>query len=414
MLAGSIVVPAAASARGAAQAVFGSSADEAMPSCEHSPPRLRQLPTLTPLWRPCGSARRGPKRPSQRPTQRTAGKCSGRAAMTSFAVTFFSDVLALAKQQASVTVETLATFIHDTTAARKDDLPLLKLGRFGNARTPKGSWRHDGNIIALTGVEGDYDAGSMSFESAVEIAEKAQVLSLLHTSPSHTTARPRWRILCPSSREFPAKERPQLLGRINGLYRGILGRESWTLSQAYYFGGVGNACRVEIVGEQPVDLLPELDLIAVGPPGSSPSHQPSEGAEARDDAELIRRILSGEGFHVELCAIAARYIGRGMDTHAVAETLRGMMLAQASRDARWLDRFRSIEGIVSSAAAKYAPEAVRRRAIARLTHRMARRRRSAEDIKTAILAQAQQLDLNAECALAIGSRILLEKARARG
>jgi hypothetical protein len=149
--------------------------------------------------------------------------------MTSFAVTFFSDVLALAKQQASVTVETLAAFIHDTTAARKDDLLLLKLGRFGNARTPKGSWRHDGNIIALTGVERDYDAGSMSFESAVEIAEKAQLLALLHTSPSHTTARPRWRILCPSSREFLAKERPQLLGRINGLYRGILGRESWTL-----------------------------------------------------------------------------------------------------------------------------------------------------------------------------------------
>jgi hypothetical protein len=332
--------------------------------------------------------------------------------MTRFAVTIFRDVLALSQQQASPTVETLAGLISETTAVAKDLLPLLKLARFGNARSREGSLRLDRNVIAVSGIEGDYDRGTITFDGAVEVASKAGVLAVLYPTPSHTAERPRWRILCPASREFPAQGRPQLLSRINGLYRGDLGRESWTLSQSYYFGGVGKPCRVEIVEGQPVDVLDELDAIAVGPPGSPTSRHPLDpSAEAREDAELIRCIVTGEGFHLELCAIAARYIGRGMDQTAAAETLRGIMLAQTSRDARWHDRFRSIGALVASAAAKYEPEVVRRRAIARLTHQLIRRQRSGDDIKHAILLRARQLDVNPEVALGISGRILLEHAR---
>ncbi len=55
----------------------------------------------------------------------------------------------------------------------------------------------------------------------------------------------------------------------HGLLGGVLAPQSWTLSQAYYYGRVnGNpAHRVEIVdGTTPIDLADELDEIAIGKP----------------------------------------------------------------------------------------------------------------------------------------------------
>ena len=193
-------------------------------------------------------------------------------------------------------------------------------------------------------------------------------------------------VRAPASREYPPADRPRLLGQLNGLYRGIFARESWTLSQSYYYGRVdaAPAHRVEIVEGEPIDLLDELDKIWLGPPtdnssGARSAAAVAAGTEARDDAELVRRIVTGEGYHLELTALAARYIGRGIDPRDVAETMRGFMLAHPpeTRDARWQDRIESIGAIVRSAAHKFVPGAQHRRAIARLTHRMIRRRRSA-------------------------------------
>ena len=41
----------------------------------------------------------------------------------------------------------------------KASMPLLVLWRCGNSRTDAGCLRHEGNIIALSGVLVDYDAG---------------------------------------------------------------------------------------------------------------------------------------------------------------------------------------------------------------------------------------------------------------
>ena len=47
-------------------------------------------------------------------------------------------------------------------------------------------------------------------------------------------------------------------------------------------------------------------VILIGKSGAT-TEATEAGQEARDDAELIRCIVTGEHLHVELCAIAARY-----------------------------------------------------------------------------------------------------------
>jgi hypothetical protein len=144
-------------------------------------------------------------------------------------VTFFEDYSARTKREERLALPDLAELIRTTNAPEKARLPWLKLARFGPACTEKGSLRHDKNLIAQAGIEADYDGEAVSFEAAVEIAGKAGLLALLYTSPSHRLEAPRRRILCPSSKEMPAAQRPYLLARLNGLYRGIFAAESWTL-----------------------------------------------------------------------------------------------------------------------------------------------------------------------------------------
>ena len=340
------------------------------------------------------------------------------------AVTFFVNYAAAEKRQRVIALDELAALIRDTAAPAKAELPWLKLARFGNARTLHNSLRHDRNVIAITGIEADYDGERIGFDAAIETAEKAGLLAIVYTSPSHTPERPRWRILAPTSREYAPTDRALLLGRLNGLYRDVFAPKSWTLSQAYYFGRIRAAAahRVELVDGHPIDRLDELDRIWLGPPARTEARSRSEiggGADGRDDAELVHRIVTGDGYHPELTALAARYIGRGMDPRAAAQTLRGLMLSHLpeARDDRWRDRIRSIPAIVSSAAEKFAPAAERRRTLARFTHRLVRQRTTTgAQIRSAILAEAERLGIAAGAGLAIAGGIVRNyeaKRRAR-
>jgi hypothetical protein len=197
-------------------------------------------------------------------------------------VTFFPDRHALSKTEMILPLGSLVESIRTTCAPQKEGLPLLKLALLGNGRTDKGCVRFDANIAAISGVETDYDGEQVGIDRAIETAASVGLLCIIYTSPSHTPAKPRWRILAPTSREQPPKEREHLLARINGLYGGIFAPESWTLSQAYYFGSVGNkAHRVELIEGRPIDLLDWLDRIAIAKPGlekRTPSAKPVKPA----------------------------------------------------------------------------------------------------------------------------------------
>src|SRR5438034_3776697 len=72
--------------------------------------------------------------------------------------TGFANQAASEKFQRTGTFLELAAFIKKTSAASKAELPWIKLARFGDTPTDKGCLRHDANVTAMTGVEGDYDA----------------------------------------------------------------------------------------------------------------------------------------------------------------------------------------------------------------------------------------------------------------
>src|SRR5271155_1607455 len=89
------------------------------------------------------------------------------------AVTFFDDFAARSKREERLAPADLARLICNTIASQKSQLPWLKLARFGNTRSDKNSLRHDDNLTTISGIETDYDGEMVSFEAAVEIAEKA-------------------------------------------------------------------------------------------------------------------------------------------------------------------------------------------------------------------------------------------------
>jgi hypothetical protein len=328
-----------------------------------------------------------------------------------FPVTFFRDFAASEKWERKTTLPDLANRISSKSAARKEDLPWLKLARFGEARSNRNSLRHDANVTAITGIEADYDGEAVGIEEATETIDKIGVLALLYTSPSHSEDAPRWRVLCPLSEQMPPIRRQHLLGRLNGAFRGIFAPESWKLSQAYYWGSVNNnpSHKVEVFLGHTIDQLDDLDEGWIGPPADASGSSCNGSAEARGDAELIRRVVTGEGFHVELCALAARYVGRGIPRLTVSNMLRGFMLShpEVARDERWHARVASVPDLVESAIGKFVNEQMdARRAVARLTWQMAEARRPAPEIKDALLAEAKRTGLDPAQAVALGDRIL--------
>ena len=278
------------------------------------------------------------------------------------AVTFFDDFRAVVKREEAFTLSALAARIQAVSAPSKGQLPWLKLATFGDRRTEKNSLRHDANVTAITGLEADYDAGTMPVDAAVEIATKAGLLCIIYTSPSHTEAAPRWRVLCPLSRPHGPERREAFMGRLNGLFGGVFSTESWTLSQGYYFGAVNNnpAHRVAVVDGLPLDDLDELDRIWRGKPNTGSG--PGPGPEARngpvDEAALLREIASGASYHSAAVRLLGRWARLGVSYMEARGRLVDAMEAvpQEDRDERWTSRRadidRCLDGIYGKEARK--------------------------------------------------------------
>lgn len=267
----------------------------------------------------------------------------------SFAITYFDGAAASHKREEQISLATLAGRIRNRSARQKDDLPWLKLARFGEVRTDHNCLRHDLNVLAISGVELDYDLGEMPFERAADVLLKGGVLSLLYTSPSHADAKPRWRVLCPTSCEMHPDRRTHLLGRLNGLLGGVASGESWTLSQSYFYGRVGDnpAHRVELIEGEPIDQLDELDEIWRGKPNTGPTvtaaGQPRSGPI--DEPALLTEISEGRNYHVASMRLLGRWARDGVPLMAARQKLVDAMerVPRAIRDTRWHSRFGDID-----------------------------------------------------------------------
>jgi hypothetical protein len=289
-------------------------------------------------------------------------------------VTFFPDQWGQTMTPASKTLEELRTLILETTARTKGELPFLKLATFGDKRSPpkkngRGGkcLRNNANVLKITGIELDYDAKVMPFENAVAIVKQARLQALLYTSANYKAAKPKWRIVLPTSCDWPPTERKKLVARVNGLFGGIFAGESFTLSQSYYYGAINSNPdhRAEIVKGDYIDKRDDLDAGALGkrekPKGNG---QAARGLSddphdtMTPDEELIADIKSGQVYHQSLLALAARWIGRGKTAEETIKYLRGLMNESVSEhDQRWKDRVASIPGLVDSAVEKYGEQA---------------------------------------------------------
>ncbi|MBV8589346.1 MAG: DUF3987 domain-containing protein [Acetobacteraceae bacterium] len=264
-------------------------------------------------------------------------------------VTLFYDAGASEKRELPVTPRELADLIRIQSAPEKASLPWLKLAVFGEIRTEKNSLRHDANVKAITGVEADYDGEEITFEAALELLEKQGIAAILYTSPSHTEAKPRFRVVAPVSEELPPDKRAHLVGRLNGLFRGAFSAESFTLSQAYYYGSVnGNpAHQVELIDGLPIDLHDDLDEIWQGKQGTKASGTGGQSTNRgtygdRLDVEAeFEKLRTGENYHVAAVRLFGRFAAKGVGMVEALEIVRDAMrvVPEAQRDARWQQRY---------------------------------------------------------------------------
>ncbi len=166
-------------------------------------------------------------------------------------------------------------------AGTKDALPLIKLATF------IGDHRTNATAEAIYGIEGDYDAELLQPDIAAGLLINAGIAALIYTSPSHSPARPRWRVLCPLSRAMMPADRHGLVARTNGALGGVLAPESFTLSQAFYVGSVegGEPVKCWNVAGRYLDTIE--GLTPIGPPDHGHSQRKPLGsmpAQSLNDA----------------------------------------------------------------------------------------------------------------------------------
>ncbi len=183
-------------------------------------------------------------------------------------VTVFANRRALRMKEGTMSVRELAARIANNVHQSKDGMRHIKLARFSGEKTERGSYRHNSALLAVSGIECDYDAGEMSVEEAAVALEDAGVAAFIYTTPSHQQDENgnRWRILCPFSQEITPAERAPMVARINGLLGNVLARESFTASQSFAFGAVAGKPPpvARTVNGRFLDLCTDLDECAIG------------------------------------------------------------------------------------------------------------------------------------------------------
>lgn len=154
-------------------------------------------------------------------------------------VTMFASALDRSASTHEVTwPELCSRLISPPVYPSKSDCPLLKLATFGNTPSPKGFLRHDANVVAISGIELDYDGEELSINDAFEALCGASLVFAIYTSASYSDEKPRWRVLLPLRHEYPPEYRRAFVAYVDGVLGNVCARESYALSQAYYVGRV--------------------------------------------------------------------------------------------------------------------------------------------------------------------------------
>jgi Protein of unknown function (DUF3987) len=278
-------------------------------------------------------------------------------------ITSFSDVTGSRRGTTWMSLgQFAAAAIAQAHAPNKASLPLMKLAAFGERRSTKGSLRHDRNVLEVGGCELDYDGEELSLDQAEAILRTAKMPGIIYSSPSHTPAKPRFRIVVPFSIPRPPEWRAKMVSRVAGLFPVQLAPESWTLSQAYYYGSIHGqppVIIIEVDGDDfvCVDLRDDLDAGAMAKPckGNGANGQaddwfdPGHGGVTTDEGKLLARITSGsEGTHDALISLAGLLARRGTATDDLITELTDTLerRPETARNADWHKHLADIPRIV--------------------------------------------------------------------
>lgn len=279
-------------------------------------------------------------------------------------VTVFPDVFAETARELSLDA-LLDTLRDPPIRTSKMACELFVAARIGDRRTDKNSLRSDENVVEICAITGDYDGEQVTIAVARDRLEAHGVRAAFYTSPSHTSDKPRWRVIAPLSAPFSKEEHTLLAARLNAALGHILARESRTLSQSYYFGRIdGHEYLYVESNGRCIDLVSDLDDLI--PPEALASN--AVPANQETDAELREAILAGAKGKVypALLALTARLVGRGMAAADVIATLEGLLdqCEWKERDRKtWQTRRGGLQKMIASAAKKFADPRKRERIV---------------------------------------------------
>lgn len=221
-------------------------------------------------------------------------------------------------------------------ADTKEGLPLFKLAKFGSKRTKQDALRHNDNVEAVYGIEGDYDGEKVPMSWAAEALSSRGVAAVLYTSSSHTPETPRWRVMVAlsyaleGSPEEIEKQRSHWCGVLNAVLGGILAAESFTLSQCYFFGPVKGAHQPEIIRLDGMCLDQMEEIPAPVYPAKKAPTGPRGGAtydETTDEElkELIRHPVEKGKRYPAMRSLIARWAVNGLSVDDIAQGMFGLL-----------------------------------------------------------------------------------------
>ena len=265
------------------------------------------------------------------------------------------------KRDKRLTLRQIANLIETTEADEKTDLPWFKGAVFGSDKSlsPSGhSYRSNANVVAVTGVEADYDGEEIAPDDAADMLAEAGIAGLVYTTPSHSPDAPRWRVFSPFGEELPPGERLKHMARLNGVLGGKLDPASFTLSQSYYFGNVRGRLKVKtwLVDGRFIDRADDLDAGAIGKAGRAKS----EGANdnGADEAALLDAIATGANYHSSAITLAGKWAALGVSYLEAMQRLQAAFdrVPEEDRDIRWKERVASLPTILNHVYGKQVEE----------------------------------------------------------
>jgi len=263
--------------------------------------------------------------------------------MTKFNLATTPSVFSPVGPEQTFTLQSLCDLAVLSKAPTKEALKMVIGGEFDTTRA-----RKNDNMLTVTCVFGDFDAGDMTPTEAYEKLKAANITGAIITSPRHKHEGMRgegnrWRVAAPLSAPLPFTSHAALACRLNSVFGyGILGTEGLSASRPYYIGSVFGYPNCETYIHEGRTLDAASDIPEVPFPSSANEYikAPVFVGDVTSEAIALGVLDAAANFshgHEGLrpaCTIIAPFVKIGaLDIEEAAERLQEQLVATSSRHA---------------------------------------------------------------------------------